>query len=282
MLTALGALHRTPVADRPDDTKVIYISVDKFVRYIIYNPQMAANTSITDAGEGDRVTGAGELISSVDLVYRRTRQGILAGELEPGSPLRVQELANRNGVSMIPVREALRKLEAEGFVESIPNRGARVAPLSLEDMLDVYRVRIVLEVEALRQAIPNLTKEAIQRARELNIVMHDHSDLGRAETQRLHHELHFLLYEPSGSRWLLKMIQSVWDHTERYRRAMAPHVDLNDSRLQHQRILDAIEDQDTQGALRALEAHLERSRDILANLWASSMDDRAANQDGRA
>lgn len=219
---------------------------------------------------------AGELVSSVDLVYLRTRQAILSGELQPGVPLRVHDLASRNGVSMIPVREALRKLESEGFVDSIPNRGARVAPLSLADMLDVYGVRIVLEVEALRQAIPYLTRSAIERAYALNILMHESTELGSVATQTMHHELHFLLYEPSGSRWLLKMIQSVWDHTERYRRAMAPHVDVNDSRMQHQRILDALSENDAPRALKGLELHLERSRDILAGLYASSFEDRAA------
>jgi DNA-binding GntR family transcriptional regulator len=236
---------------------------------------MTISTTISESATAGRESGNGELISSVELVYLRTRQAILSGELEPGSPLRVQDLATRNGVSMIPVREALRKLEAEGFVDSIPNRGARVAPLSLADMLDVYGVRIVLEVEALRQAFPRLTHADLERAVDLNIRMHESTDLGGAATQALHHELHFLLYRPSDSRWLLKMIQSVWDHTERYRRAMAPHVDLNDSRLQHQRIIDAIEAGDAPGALRNLELHLERSRDILAGLYTSSMESRA-------
>lgn len=233
---------------------------------------MAITPVINDSANA---AGGAELMSSVDLVYLRTRQAILSGELEPGVPLRVQDLADRNGVSMIPVREALRKLESEGFVESIPNRGARVAPLSLVDMLDVYRVRIVLEVEALRQAIPYLTPEALERAHELNTRMHECSDLGSTATQTLHHELHFLLYEPSGSRWLLKMIQSVWDHTERYRRTMAPHVDLDESRMQHRRIIDALVDHDDDGALRALELHLERSRDILAGLYSLSLEGKA-------
>jgi DNA-binding GntR family transcriptional regulator len=233
---------------------------------------MTTDAIINESADETRAPGAGELVSSVDLVYLRTRQSILSGEFEPGVPLRVQDLANRNGVSMIPVREALRKLESEGFVESIPNRGARVTPMSLDDMLDVYRLRIVLEVEALRQAIPRLTTAALERARELNIRMHEGADLGGTATQTLHHELHFLLYEPSGSRWLLKTIQSVWDHTERYRRAMVPLVDMDDSRLQHQRIIDALSDNDAPAALRGLELHLERSRDILAGLYASSME----------
>src|SRR5918994_6286654 len=129
-----------PIRSEPGDTTVV-----------------RANTTGPSVG--------GDLTSSVELVYQRTRRAILTGDYPPGSPLRLQELAARSGVSMIPVREALRLLEAEGFVESIPNRGARVAPLSLEDMLDVYRTRIVLEVEALRQAMPNITAPMLHKAR---------------------------------------------------------------------------------------------------------------------
>src|SRR3954470_3282419 len=109
-----------------------------------------------------------DLTSSVELVYQRTRQAILTGDYPPGSPLRLQDLAARSGVSMIPVREALRLLESEGFVDLIPNRGARVAPLSMEDMLDVYRTRIVLEVEAMGQSLPRITPAMLTRARRLN------------------------------------------------------------------------------------------------------------------
>src|SRR6478736_2795241 len=109
-----------------------------------------------------------DLTSSVELVYRRTRHDIVSGELAPGVPLRLQELAARNGVSMIPVREALRLLEAEGFVDIHRNKGARVAPFSKEDMLDVYRTRLVLESEALRQAVPNVTPQLIATARTIN------------------------------------------------------------------------------------------------------------------
>ncbi|MGE3799360.1 MAG: GntR family transcriptional regulator, partial [Thermomicrobiales bacterium] len=159
-----------------------------------------------------------DLISSVELVYQRTRRDIVAGELAPGSPLRLQELAARNGVSMIPVREALRLLEAEGFVDILQNKGARVAPLSLQDMQDVYRTRIVLESEALRQAIPHVTPQVIARARTLNAKLGRQKEKTGYVVYEDHRAFHFTLYEPSESRWLLRLISGTWDHTERYRR----------------------------------------------------------------
>ena len=209
-----------------------------------------------------------DLTSSVELVYQRTRHAILTGDYPPGSPLRLQDLAGRSGVSMIPVREALRLLEAEGFVESIPNRGARVAPLSMEDMLDVYRTRIVLEVEALRQAMPQITPTVLAKARRLNNkIVRQFVQRGHAEYED-HRAFHFALYEPSGSKWLLRLIGIIWDHTERYRRVGAVLVKAESARAEHEHILDRIEAKDLDGALDALTTHLERSVEGFRQLFA--------------
>jgi DNA-binding GntR family transcriptional regulator len=208
-----------------------------------------------------------DLISSVELVYQHTRRAILTGDYPPGSALRLQELAGRNGVSMIPVREALRLLEAEGFVESIPNRGARVAPLSMDDMLDVYRTRIVLEVEALRQAVPAITPAILASARRLNAkIIKQIVQKGYAECED-HRAFHFLFYEPSGSKWLMRLIGIVWDHTERYRRQGAAQVTPELAREQHERILDRVADRDVEGATRALTEHLESSVERFRQLF---------------
>jgi DNA-binding GntR family transcriptional regulator len=209
-----------------------------------------------------------DLTSSVELVYQRTRRAILTGDYPPGSPLRLQDLAVRNGVSMIPVREALRLLEAEGFVESIPNRGARVASLSMEDMLDVYRTRIVLEVEALRQAVPRTTPAVLAKARRLNNkIIRQFVTRGHAEYDD-HRAFHFALYEPSGSKWLLRLIGIVWDHTERYRRIGAARVKAGEARAEHELILNRIEAKDVAGAVAALTVHLDGSVERFRELFA--------------
>ncbi len=200
-----------------------------------------------------------DLTSSVELVYQRTRRAILTGDYPPGLALRLQELADRNGVSMIPVREALRLLEAEGFVDLIPNRGARVALLSMEDMLDVYRTRIVLEVEALRQAAPRITAPMLAKARRLNDkIVKQFLIKGYAEYDD-HRAFHFALYEPSNSKWLIKLIGIVWDHTERYRRQGASLVTAADTREQHDLILRRLGERDFEGAVQALIDHLNDS-----------------------
>lgn len=211
-----------------------------------------------------------DLVSSVELVYQRTRRAILTGDYPPETPLRLQELADLSGVSMIPVREALRLLEAEGFVDVIPNRGARVAPLSVEDLHDVYRTRQVLEVEALRQACPRITPAQIAKARRLNarlvrqFARQDYADYDD------HRAFHFLLYEPSNSRWLLRLIGIIWDHTERYRRQGAHLVTGEEAGQEHERIVAAVEAGDVDGACQALADHLERSAAVIAKAVAQA------------
>ncbi|MCC6792459.1 MAG: GntR family transcriptional regulator [Thermomicrobiales bacterium] len=208
-----------------------------------------------------------DLTSSVEVVYQRTRRAILTGDYAPGSPLRLQELAARSGVSMIPVREALRLLEAEGFVESVPNRGARVAPLSMDDMLDVYRTRQVLELEALHQAFPRITPAVLAKAHRLNNkIVRQFAQKGYAEYED-HRAFHFTLYEPSGSKWLMRMIAIVWDHTERYRRQGSSYVTPQSAREEHELILSRLADRDEPGAVEALRIHLERSVEKFTELF---------------
>ena len=106
-------------------------------------------------------------LSRVDAAYRQLRAAIISGEYPPGAPLRHSELADAFGVSLIPIREAMRRLEVERLVESIPNKGTRVAPVSIEDVQDVYATRVLLEVEALRRAWPRLDAAAVGEVRAL-------------------------------------------------------------------------------------------------------------------
>jgi DNA-binding GntR family transcriptional regulator len=208
--------------------------------------------------DGKPATGK-DLTSSVDLVYHNTRMAIMTGDYAPDASLKLQELASANGVSMIPVREALRLLEAEGFVEIIPNRGAKVAPLSLDDFLDVHQTRVVVECEALRQAIPNITSRHIAQARRLNARLVKQKAQRGNPTYDDHRAFHFTLYEPSGSRWLLRLIAVIWDHTERYRRIGAHFVTPDEVGEEHERIVAAAERQDHAAAEQALRDHLDKT-----------------------
>jgi DNA-binding GntR family transcriptional regulator len=200
----------------------------------------------------------------VDRVYQDLREAIIEGEHPPGAPLRHLELSNAYGVSLIPIREALRRLEVERLVESIPNKGARVAPISLDDMVDVYATRIVLEVEALRRAWPRIDAQLLRRVRRARAEMLKAVRTKGDRLYELHRQVHFSLYERSGSPWLMHLIEMLWSHTERYRRLAArlrTFVDLGHDL--HGVVLDAIESDDLDGASQALRSDLERTQKVI-------------------
>lgn len=205
-----------------------------------------------------RETGTTE--SAVERVYRSTREAILAGEYPPGFPLRMNELAARSGVSSIPVREALRRLEAERLVESVAHKGAKVADLSFPDLADAYRLRILLEIEAVRLGFPDLTNEDLTRMRQLLEDMTRLWRTGRTEEgHEAHRRFHFLVYEKAGSTWLLHVIRSIWDHTERHRRlAMRWGAEPEDLGRYHGQMLAALVGRDLDKAIEAVRQHFER------------------------
>ncbi|HUG87369.1 MAG TPA: GntR family transcriptional regulator [Actinomycetota bacterium] len=205
--------------------------------------------------------------SAVDRAYRLTREAILTGEYPPGFPLRVGEIAERSGVSSIPVREALRRLEAERFVESVANKGARVADLSFPDLADAYRLRILLEVEAVRLALPELAEEDLERARGLLEDMTRLWSEGRIEEgHEAHRRLHFLIYEKAGSTWLLNVISSIWDHTERYRRvALRWGAEPEELGPRHEQMLEALHGGDLDAVTTAVQQHFEEPMRAIEN-----------------
>jgi DNA-binding GntR family transcriptional regulator len=200
-----------------------------------------------------RIEGASSL---VDQVLTLTRHRILSGEYPPGSRLPVHMLAEESGASLIPVREALRILEAERLVESFPNRGARVTPLSLDDMRDLYSVRTLLETETLRRARPLEPDDVIQLTELLDrmqeAVAADDIDL----MMLLHRQYHFALYTRTDSSWMPHIIDVLWKHAERYQRlALAFRHDGAD--LEHRSVLEALARGDNERAAEDLRSHLE-------------------------
>lgn len=96
-----------------------------------------------------------------EAVLAQLRRAIVSGELRPGEPIRQSALAERFGVSRVPLREALKILEGEGQVTYRPHRGYVVTELNMDDLLEVYRIRELLEGEAARRAVPRLSETDI-------------------------------------------------------------------------------------------------------------------------
>ncbi len=185
-----------------------------------------------------------ELITAVDVAYHGIRMSILNGEFEPGMQLKLQNLGDRYSISLIPVREALRLLQAEGLVESVRNKGARVASISLDETIDVYRLRLVLETTAMKLAFPHIDNELISTLEKLQREMRRIFTTDRTRYLALHEQLHYRMYSRCGSKWTMRLLGLVWSHSDRWRKS-------------------ALKARDLRAANKALERHIQLSVKLL-------------------
>ncbi len=204
--------------------------------------------------------------SAVDRVHQALRERILSGVYEPGSRLVLARLSDQHGVSLIPIREALRQLEAERLVVLETNRGARVSSLSLEDMNDIYETRVALERHALLRAAPRLDQDRLSRAGQELEAMAAALEAEDGGLALVHHRLfHFALYEPGASPWTMHLIDQLWRSAERYLR-LAPGLRSSGGEFvaEHIRVLEAIGAGDPARAADLLETNLRTTAALLA------------------
>ena len=216
-----------------------------------------ADASILDAaltGETDRTT----LMGSVTV---RLRQLILDGDLPPGTALPPTQLAPRLGVSVMPVREALRILEAEGLVTFLPRRGARVAELTEEDIEEIYLQRAALEGLAARLSVQHQRPEDVARLREAMEAMEAAQARGDLpDLLRWDREFHRRQYDTSRRPGLVARILELWDAG---RRSVALTLHSQDPMTwrtsSHRVILEACERGDAADAERLTRHHTDEA-----------------------
>lgn len=144
---------------------------------------------------------------TADPIYEAVKARIMMGKLAPGEPLRQDDIARVHGVSKIPVREALLRLESEGFVQFRKNRGAIVRGLSRDEALHLMDIRVALECKALEGAIPHMATSDLDLAKA---IIGDYEHETTAESwSALNIRFHRALYAPCGNDILLQMIEDV-------------------------------------------------------------------------
>lgn len=205
------------------------------------------------------------------LITEVLREAILKGILEGGMQLRQDKIARSFGVSRIPVREALRQLEAEGLVVFKPHRGAVVSTLSTEEIREIYEIRIALETMAIQLAIPQLTEEDLARAERILEEIDQEADTGR--WSELNREFHATLYAPANRPHLFSLINTHRTNVDRYLRIYISVMKRKRrSQLEHRRILEACKRRDGEGAVKALEEHLRGASEQLIAYLAKGQD----------
>lgn len=207
-------------------------------------------------------------------VYTHLRAGILDNSYSPGSSLPEEALAAQLNVSRVPVREALRRLSAEGLVIIKPRQGATVAELTSKQFLDAYQVREALEVLAVRLAVPNLTLEDLGHLDALQDAMQTASDAGDADTFfAANAEFHGFLVEKADNSDLTSIYKSLIDRMRRYRN---PSLDLRGGMTtsidEHAAILAAIHAGNADKAATLIAQHIHVPQGILEDTLGKEED----------
>ena len=201
--------------------------------------------------------------------FEALHEAIVTGALAPGERLRITDLAAALGVSHLPVREAIRRLESTGLVEHVPHRGGRVTELSLDDLREIYEARLLLEPEIVARAARGFTEEDASTARswiERQVSAEEQGNI--SEVWSAHTEFHFTLYRACRSGWLTRLVRAPWESSQRYRMTLAP---LNSARrrleahAEHEAILASCLAHDEPGASVLMHDHLAKTANLIAD-----------------
>jgi DNA-binding GntR family transcriptional regulator len=209
-----------------------------------------------------------------DIVFERLRDAIIDGRLEAGQWLRQETLAQELGVSQMPVREALKRLVAEGLAVRIPYKGVKVVEFSPEDIVDICTVRLVLESLAVRLATPLITDEDLERLEENLRELEGCTRQDQiARRRQLNDEFHLSICRASGRQYLVRLLEMLW--------RWFPNVILYEGTLrqeellparmaremrEHRAILEALERQEAQQAEEETRRHIRNLSQELAEV----------------
>jgi len=216
-----------------------------------------------------KVAGKGLTISGE--IYQSLRASILAGQIPPGDKVRTQALCQRFGVSLGGVREALSQLLAEGLVLSEPYRGFTVAPISVEDLKDLTRVRIEIEsmclIGSMQAGGVDWESEVIAACYRLSKTQRlDEHSAASLQFATAHDAYHAALVSACGSPRLLQLRKQLYDQSERYRKIESALPRERNAEDEHNKITDAVIARNVPLATKLLKAHIAVTTDNIVKV----------------
>lgn len=212
-----------------------------------------------------------DTVTKNDQAYIQLRNRIISGELRPKQRLILRDLSEVLGLSAMPIREALQRLEADGLVTQVPHQGGRVAGLSYDEMHEVFNIRIALEGLAVGQAVERISEAQIGSIFAVVELMKRYVEERRdgtnsrasrdemAQFVAINKRFHFLIVEATESKHLLVMLSRIWDLNERYMNLLEFVVGLDYTDwFEHYEIAKLIKNRDKAGAEEMMRVHIRR------------------------
>ena len=198
--------------------------------------------------------------SARDLVYAQLRRSIVMSHYGPGERLNPQDLANKFGVSITPVREALQMLDQEGLVSTKPRSGYFVTHLTLKELLDWFELREVLEVGAIERAAVRISDEQLKELEEAHAGYSGEDEESVERYVSENKRLHCLIAEASGNQQLTEMLGHVHDRLARF--IAVGHSGQMMMGFSHEALIEALRARDPAMARQAMIEELARMRNF--------------------
>ena len=211
-------------------------------------------------------------MTAQEAVLGELRRRLVGGMLRPGDQIRQDALAEELGVSRVPVREAMRILEGEGQIAYTPHRGYFVAELDVEELAEIYRLRDILETEAVRVGFHALTEADTERmAQSMDEMREDAVADNIAALTVSNRTFHFTLFASSGMNRLLRILAQLWDSSDPYRSMYFSNPEhLRIMEAEHEAIWKAVVARDEKLLLRLLEEHRAHAVPALRKVLVAS------------
>ena len=215
-------------------------------------------------------------LTKQEVTYQRIKDSIISGVYKPGQRLVLAELEREIGTSNMPIREALRRLESEGWVKSKPHMGVVVTDISLEEAEENYGLRRILEIIAVKDVCQKISPDSLNQLKKL------HERMGSfleepIKFRQLNMDFHFILFNESGNKTLVNVLQSLWYTGLRYQASF--HQIPNRTILSHEEhglMIKALEKKDSREfkilTLRHLDRALDNIREYASNLGKGGSD----------
>ena len=200
-------------------------------------------------------------------VYESLKEAIVNGEIESGEKIIELEYAEKFGVSRTPLREALRMLELEGLVSSAEKGGVTVNYISKEDIEEIYKIRVALESNVLKEIIEKdkgCLKPLHSILKETKVALDENMDSGKLIKifQKFNHEL----YEVAKLKQVSKLINNLNEYTKRFRvLCLKDEIRLEEAFIEHCKLVEALENKDLEEALKINDKHLYKSMELVLN-----------------